>query len=96
MASGVVRPLIRLARYPDTTVMRTAAVAIAGLALGKASPWGRPRPRLIWPARVFTHDFGVATGDPDPCPIKHALIEMGALPPMVDMVRTHSSPPKSR
>lgn len=30
---------------------------------------------------------GLALGDTDPCSIKHALVELGALPPLIDMMR---------
>jgi len=29
---------------------------------------------------------GLALGDQGPCPIKHAFVELGALPPLIDMV----------
>jgi hypothetical protein len=27
------------------------------------------------------------SGDTNPCPMKNALVEMGALPPLIDMIR---------
>lgn len=30
---------------------------------------------------------GLAIGDPDPCHMKQALVEMGCIPPLVEMVR---------
>ena len=47
MGSGCTRPLLRLARHADRQVQRTAAVAIAGLALGKMEPKAEPVPRAL-------------------------------------------------
>eukprot|EP00614_Pseudopedinella_elastica_P002331 CAMPEP_0172590810 /NCGR_PEP_ID=MMETSP1068-20121228/9451_1 /TAXON_ID=35684 /ORGANISM="Pseudopedinella elastica, Strain CCMP716" /LENGTH=1361 /DNA_ID=CAMNT_0013386913 /DNA_START=11 /DNA_END=4096 /DNA_ORIENTATION=- len=59
MASGISRPLLRLAKYPYLLVQRCAALAIAGLCLG----------------------------DPHPCNMKHAFVEGGALPPLLEMIK---------
>ena len=45
MASGVTRPLLKLARHFDVHVQRAAAVAIAGLALGKCTVRTRRKSR---------------------------------------------------